>query len=83
MRDGCIRKAQGEGVVKVNFIGITKISDILYVLSLDTNLFSIDQFLTFEYSLVFENCKCFIFNDSKKIELLDEVAIMKNKFFFI
>nr|CAD1820301.1 unnamed protein product [Ananas comosus var. bracteatus] len=74
-------KHKVKGVVKVNFNGITEISDVLYVPGLDENLFSVGQFLTFGYSLVFENCKCLIFKDSKKTELLVEVAMAKNKSF--
>lgn len=75
MGDGRVHEAQGKGVVKVNFFGITKISDVFYVPRLDANLFSVGQFLLFGYSLVFENSKCLIYDVDKKKKLLAEVPM--------
>lgn len=56
------------------------IHDIMYVLGLDLNLFSLGQLLKNGYYTMFDNSECMIF-DKKNLILVYSIKIVKNKMF--
>ena len=77
LADGTIHKAQGKGVVKVNFFGTSFINDVLYMPDLYSSLLSVGQFLCEGYSLLFEYFSCIIYKDKTKKNILFKVTMSR------
>lgn len=81
MGDGFVQEVYGQGTIQMNISSMKTINNVLYVLSLDSNLFSVGQLLNDGYSVVLKNLKCLVYEDRTKKKLLFDVPMTKNKVF--
>ena len=81
MGNGALVDAKGKGNISINMKGCGKqIHDVLYVSDLEENLLSVGQLMENDYSLVFRDNYCKIYDKIESNQVVVEVKMIKRNF---